>query len=344
MIGGLVAAVLLLVANGFFVAVEFALVATRRNRLEQLAEEGDARARAAIASVKELSFMLSAAQLGITLASLALGSVAEPSVAALLEHPLEWVHVPHSLVHPIALVVALTIVVFLHMVVGEMIPKNVAIAEPDRTALWLALPMRGFTFVFRPVIAVLNALANGGQRLLGVEPRDELVNLATRDELAGMLSASRREGMLDEVEHRLMSGALGFPDREVSTVMVPREDVVAVRAGTAVEAVEAAVVDSGQSRLPVYERSLDEVVGYVHVKDLLALPTSARSRPLPRSLVREMLSVAADEPLQNLLLIMRSARLHVAVVVGSDRRTVGIVTLEDLLEALVGDIRDEHDR
>ena len=344
MIGGLIAAVLLLVANGFFVAVEFALVATRRDRLEQIAEEGDARARAAIKSVRELSFMLSSAQLGITLASLALGYVAEPSVAALIEHPLEWVHVPHGLVHPIALVLALTIVVFLHMVVGEMIPKNVAIAEPDRTALWLALPMRAFTFLLRPVIAILNAMANGGQRLLGVEPRDELVNLATGEELLTMLSASRREGFLDDVGHGLLSGALGFSEREVQTVMVPRARVVAVRAGTAVEVVESAVVESGQSRLPVYERSLDEIVGYVHVKDLLALPPEARSRPLPRSIVREMLSVAADEPLQNLLFIMRSARLHVAVVVDPGRRTVGIVTLEDLLEALVGDIRDEHDR
>ena len=344
MIGGLVAAALLLLANGFFVAVEFALVATRRDRLEQIAEEGDARARAAIASVRELSFMLSAAQLGITLASLGLGYVAEPSVAALIEHPLEWLGVPHGLVHPIALVLALTIVVFLHMVVGEMIPKNVAIAEPDRTALALALPMRAFTVPLRPVITVLNAMANAGQRLLGVEPRDEIVNLATGEELIGMLGASRREGFLDDVEHGLLTGALGFSEREVSTVMVPREQVVAVRAGTAVAVVEASVVESGQSRLPVYERSLDEVVGYVHVKDLIALPAESRSRPLPRSIVREMLSVAADEPLQNLLLVMRSARLHVAVVVGRDGRTVGIVTLEDLLEALVGDIRDEHDR
>lgn len=344
MIGGIVAAVLLLVANGFFVAIEFALVATRRDRLEQHARDGDARAKAAIASVRELSFMLSSAQLGITLASLGLGYVAEPAVAKAIEIPLGWAGLPEGAVHPIALVIALTIVVFLHMVVGEMIPKNVAIAEPDRTALWLALPMRGFTFVFRPIIAVLNAMANAGQRLLGVEPRDEIVNLATGDELAGMLTASRKEGLLDEVEHRLMTGALGFPARAVGAVMVPRSDVVAVRAGTAVEVVENAVVESGQSRLPVYERSLDEIIGYVHVKDLLGLPPQARTRPLPRSVVREMLSVSADEPLQRLLLTMKSARLHVAVVVGPDRRTAGIVTLEDLLEALVGDIRDEHDQ
>lgn len=341
---GLVVGVLLLLANGFFVAVEFALVATRRSRLEQLAEDGDARARAAIASVRDLSFMLSAAQLGITLASLGLGYVAEPALAAVIGKPLEWARVPHDLVHPIALVVALTVVVFLHMVIGEMVPKNVAIAEPDRTALLLALPMRAFTVLFRPAIRVLNALANGGQRLLGVEPADELVTLATGDELAGMFEASRDEGLLDEVEHRLMTGALGFSARTVESVMVPRDQVVAVRVGTPVDAVELAAARNGHSRLPVFARDLDEVVGYLHVKDLLALPLEARHRPLPSSVIRRMLRVPSSRTLQDLLLAMRRARLHFAVVVDGAGHVAGIATLEDVLESLVGDIRDEHDR
>ena len=340
---GLLIAIFLLIANGFFVAVEFALVATRRSRLEQLAEDGDARARAAIASVRDLSFMLSAAQLGITLASLGLGYVAEPAIAHLIEVPLEWVHVPHDLIHPIALVLALTIVVFLHMVVGEMVPKNVAIAEPDRTALWLALPMRAFTVLFRPAIVVLNTLANAGQRLLGVEPADELITLATGDELAGMLAASRQEGLLDEVEHRLMTGALGFRARTVDSVMVARGGVTAVRVGTLVSAVERVAADNGHSRLPVYARDLDEIVGYVHVKDVLALPPEARARPLPRSIIRRMLRVPTTRTLQDLLLAMRRARLHFAVVVDGAGHVAGIVTLEDVLESLVGDIRDEHD-
>jgi CBS domain containing-hemolysin-like protein len=340
----LLVAVVLLIANGFFVAVEFALVATRRSRLEQLAEGGDTRARAAIAMVRDLSFMLSAAQLGITLASLGLGYVAEPAVAHLLEQPLEWVRVPHDLVHPIALVVALTIVVFLHMVVGEMVPKNVAIAEPDRTALWLALPMRAFTIVFRPAIHALNVLANGGLRLLRVEPTDELVTFATGDELAGMLAASHNEGLLDEVEHRLMTGALGFPAREVTSVMIPREQIVAVTVDTPVESVEAVAARQGHSRLPVYGRDLDQMLGYVHAKDLLALPTESRARALPRTIVRRMLTVPTDRTLMDLLLAMRRARLHFAVVVDGAGGVAGIVTLEDVLESLVGDIRDEHDR
>jgi CBS domain containing-hemolysin-like protein len=341
--GGILIAVALLLANGFFVAVEFALVASRRSRLEQLAEQGDTRAKAAVASMRDLSFMLSAAQLGITLASLGLGYVAEPAVAHLIERPLDWAQVPHDFVHPIALVVALAIVVFLHMVVGEMVPKNVAIAEPDRTALWLAVPMRGFTVAFRPIIRVLNALANGGLRLLHVEPTDELVSIATGDELAGMLAASRDEGLLDEVEHRLMTGALGFPAREVTSVMVARDEVVAVPVDLEVHAVEAVAAANGHSRLPVFGRDLDELLGYVHAKDLLALPSSAREQPLPRSIVRRMLTVPTDRTLMDLLLAMRRTRLHFAVVVDGAGRLAGIATLEDVLESLVGDIRDESD-
>jgi CBS domain containing-hemolysin-like protein len=340
---GVVIAIALLLANGFFVAVEFALVATRRSRLEQLAADGDTRAKAAVASVRDLSFMLSAAQLGITLASLGLGYVAEPAVAQLIEVPLEWLHVPHDLIHPISLVLALTIVVFLHMVVGEMVPKNVAIAEPDRTALWLALPMRGFTVLFRPVIVVLNVLANAGQRALGVEPTDELTSFATGDELAGMLAASREEGLLDEVEHRLMTGALGFPQREVTSVMVGRDDVVAVPVDTPVAEVERVAAGHGHSRLPVYGRDLDELLGYVHAKDLLALGADERSAGVPDSIVRRMLTVPTDRTLMDLLLAMRRTRLHFASVVDGAGRVAGIATLEDVLESLVGDIRDESD-
>jgi CBS domain containing-hemolysin-like protein len=340
---GIVAAVFLLIANGFFVAVEFALVATRRSRLEQLAESGDTRAKAAIAMVRDLSFMLSAAQLGITLASLGLGYVAEPAIAHLLEGPLELAHVPHDLLHPIALVIGLTIVVFLHMVVGEMIPKNVAIAEPDRTALWLAVPMRAFTVAFRPVIHVLNLLANAGLRLLRIEPTDELVTHATGDELATMLAASREEGLLDEVEHRLMTGALGFPAREVTSVMIPRDSIVAVKIDTPVAEIEAVAAGHGHSRLPVFGHDLDEMLGYVHAKDLLALPAEARAHPLSRDAVRGMLKVPTDRTLMALLLDMKQARLHFAVVADGTGRVAGIVTLEDVLESLVGDIRDEHD-
>lgn len=344
MIGSLALALALLGANAFFVAVEFALMASRRTRLSQLAASGDIRAQAAERSIRELSFMLSAAQLGITIASLGLGAVGEPAVAALLEGPLGWMGVPASVTHTLAFVIALFVVVFLHMVVGEMVPKNIAIARPEQSALWLVLPMRAFTVVFRPFILALNHMANGGLRLLRVEPRDELVAAHTAAEIAGMLAKSRQEGLLEEVEHQLMTGALDFAERQVGSVMVPRSEIVAVSAGARAEEVERVVVESGHSRLVVFGRDLDDVVGFVHAKDLLDLAPAARRRPLPATSFRRMLVVPESRTLPQLLLAMRRAHLHFALVVGDDGVTAGLVTIEDVLEELVGDIRDEHDR
>ncbi len=251
---------------------------------------------------------------------------------------------PASASHTLAFVLALTIVVFLHMVVGEMVPKNIAIARPEQSALWLAFPVRIFTTVFRPLIRALNSISNGCLRLLRVEPLDELVVAHSASEIAGMLTASHQEGLLEEVEHQLMSGALGLAARQVGTVMVPRDRVVAVSAGASVEHVERVLVDSGHSRLPVFGRDLDDVVGFIHAKDLLELGPDVRRRPLAVHLLRRMLVVPEARTLPQLLLAMRRARLHFALVVGTDGATAGLVTIEDVLEELVGEIRDEHDR
>ena len=341
--GALLLSLLLLAANAFFVAAEFALLAARRSRLEQLAAEGDRRAAAAAAATRELSIMLSAAQLGITIASLLLGYVAEPAVAHYLEGPLHSLGIPEASTHTIAFAIGLTIVVFLHMVVGEMIPKNIAIAEPDRSALWLARPMQVFTRVFGPVVRGLTWAANRLLVLLGVEPRDELSEARTGDELADMLAVSRREGLLEEVEHRLMTGALRFPLREVVSVMVPRDRVVSVPVTATVEEVEQVIIDSGHSRILVHGQDLDEVAGFVHAKDLLRIEDADRTRRLPTRVLRRMLVVGTGRTLQQLLVQMRRARIHVALVADGEGRTAGVVSLEDVLEALVGDIRDEHD-
>jgi CBS domain containing-hemolysin-like protein len=338
----LVFSVLILAVNGMFVAAEFSFIAAGKARMELLAED-DARARAAVRSMRELSFLLSACQLGITVASLLLGYLAEPALARLFEGPLHDLGLPSATAHTVAFVVALTIVVFLHMVVGEMVPKNIAIAEPERTSLWLALPMAAFTTVFRPVVRLLNVLANGGLRLLRVEPVDELSEARTGEEITAMLAASRREGLLAEAEHRLMAGALGLPVRDVATVGVSRDRIVAVPAGATAEQVERVALESGHSRIVVFGSDLDEVLGFVHAKDLLGIADDARRRPLRPGLVRRMLVVPGDRKLVDLLLAMRRARVHVALVHDRDGRTTGIATLEDVLEALVGDIRDEHD-
>ncbi len=343
MIGGLVAAVALLVANGFFVAAEFGLVAARRTRIEQLVGGGDARARAVQRSIRDLSFMLSASQLGITMASLGLGWVGEPAVASLLEGPVGLSGLPEGAAHTVSFVVALTIVVFLHMVVGEMAPKNIAIARAEETALAVAVPMLAFTGAFRPVVHLLNLLANLVLRLVGVAPPDRAVDAHTGDEIAAMLALSRRAGLLEDVEHRLLSGALGLPGRQVTAAMVPRSQVVAVSAAATAEEVEQVVLESGHSRLPVVGRDLDDVLGFLHAKELLGLGPGARHRPFPRHLVRRMLVVPERTNLEQVLLAMRRARVHFALVVGPSGATLGLITLEDVLEELVGEISDEHD-
>ena len=339
----LVVIVVLLLANAFFVAAEFALIAARRTQIEHLASEGNARARMGLHLMRELSFQLAGAQLGITMASLGLGFVAEPAVASLLESVLDPLGLPSGLLHTISFVVALTIVVFFHMVVGEMVPKNVAIAAPEQSLLWLALPVRLYSGLFRPVIRLLNGLANLGLRVLRIEPRDELAVAHTADELAAMLAASREQGLLEEFEHGLLRGALGFGEREVATIMVPRERVRGIRRTATVAEAEEVVVDTGHSRLVVYGRDIDDVLGFVHAKDLLRLPPSARDHPLPAGRVRRMLVLGRERRLEEVLVAMRRARVHVALVVDPSGRPAGIVTREDLLEELVGEIRDEHD-
>jgi CBS domain containing-hemolysin-like protein len=340
----LILAIVLLMLNGFFVACEFAFIAVPRTRIDQLVDQGNRRAIYVQRSVRQLSLMLAGAQLGITMASLGLGAVAEPAVAHLLEIGLESiVHLPAGALHTISFIIALAIVVFLHMVVGEMAPKNLTIARPEQSALWLAGPMRAFVFVFRPFIWVLNASANSFLRLFGVEAVDELETSYTAQEIRLMVHESEREGLLKRFERQLLSGALDLGGRDAASVMVPRIEMTAAPASWTPDQLEALVVDSGHSRIPIYLGDLDEVIGFFHIKDLLRIDDSARGRPLPRRLIRQMLVVPESRKLQALLLDMRRERKQLALVIDEHGGTAGVVSLEDLLEELVGEIRDEHD-
>ena len=335
--------VLLLLANGFFVAVEFALIASRRTKLEAMAEQGSSRARVALGSMRHLNVQLAGAQLGVTMASLLLGFVAEPTIGRLLEDALGHV-VPDGVAATAGFIVALTLVAFLHMVIGEMVPKNIAIAAPEATLLALSLPNRAYVTVLGPVLRILNAMANGLVRLLGVEPRDDLATAASADELALMLGASREEGLIEDVAHQLLTGALDLGDRSIATVMVPSDDVHWLPRSATVAEAEAAVVATGHSRLVVADRDVDDILGFVHAKDLLTVPATGRDRALPLSRIRRMPLLGPATTLDDALLAMQQSRVHVAVVTDDDGRTTGIVTLEDVIEALVGDIRDESDR
>lgn len=341
----LFASILLLLANGFFVGSEFALIAARRTKIEELAEGGNTRAAIAMSSIRELSFMLAGAQLGITMASLGLGFVAEPAVAHALEGALDsFFEIPQGLLHTISFVIALVIVVFFHMVIGEMAPKNIAIAVPERSALWLAIPIRAYANALRPFIRLLNAAANGGLKLLGVEPKDEVLDVHSAQEIARMVVQSAEEGLLEDFQKRLLSGAIGLGERDAGSAMVSRTELEAVSITATPVEIERLVVRSGHSRIPVFQDDLDNIVGFVHAKDLLRIPAAdQRDRPIPRNLIRGMLVVPESRKLRPLLLDMRRERRHFALVIDEHGGTAGIVTLEDLLEELVGEIRDEYD-
>jgi CBS domain containing-hemolysin-like protein len=340
----IVASLVLIGVNAWFVAVEFALVGSHRSRIEVLAEQGSRRATRALRAMSDLSMQLAFSQLGITIASLGLGVLSEPAVASLLEPVIELFGDPPSgVVHGVSFVVAIAIVACLHMVLGEMVPKGLALAGPERVLLALSPLNNVLAAAFRPVIWTLDRLAGAIVRLIGLQPARELGTAHTAAEFVAMLDASREEGLLEEFEHSLLAGALDFRSRVASTLMVPRERVVYVNRRMTIGSIERIAHRSGHSRLPVVGTGLDNVIGFLHVKDLLRLPAEARDEPIPLELIRRMLVVPGDRPIEDVLRAMRRARSHVALVRGSGGRTLGIVTLEDVLEALVGDIRDESD-
>lgn len=339
---------LLIIGNAFFVAVEFALLAARRGRIEQWAEEGRFGAAAAVRQMRSLNLQLATCQLGITVTSLLLGWMVEPAISSVLERLLGRTSLPRTTTTVIGVAVALTVVAFLHMVLGEMVPKSLALTAPERTAVLTAPIQAVVTFLVWPVVKMLDVLSRWGTRLVRVEPTDELTQAHTPGELALMMEESVASGELEVTEHVLLAGALGFLDRRVSEVMAPSARLVTVPTTATVARAEQLMHRSGHSRVLVMGTSSDDVVGFLHAKDLLRVPADRRHGLLPPGLVRVALRVRPDDRLSDLLPRMRRARRHVAVVSAQDDhgvdRVVGLVTLEDVLEAIVGDIRDESDR
>jgi CBS domain containing-hemolysin-like protein len=332
--------IVLLILNGFFVAAEFAFTAARREVLEQ---QSSRRARASVWLMKHLSDTLAGAQLGITVASLLLGFIAEPSLARLLTTLFGFLPISEAVLHSVALAIALLIVVFLHMVIGEMAPKNIAIATPERAALVLALPFRWFMIAFRPVVVFLNQAANLTLRLVRVEPRDELEKIQTAEDLAHVIAASRQEGVIEEFAHRLLSGAILFSERTAAEVMVPRPDIIALPLTSTPAEIAAVVTEEGFSRIPVYASDIDDISGFVHAKDLLALSDEADYLPMPADLPRPLLVVPESAPIRPLLTEMQRSGRQLALIIDEHGGTAGLLSLEDIAEELVGEIRDEYD-
>ncbi len=339
----LVFGILLLAINAFFVAAEIALLAARRARIEERAEEGDPRAVIAARMLGELSITFSGAQLGITMASLGLGYVAEPAVATVFANLLGRTALPEAASNGLAFAIALAIVVFLHMVVGEMAPKNLALARAEDVSLRLARPFLAFVWVLRPLILFLNWLGNLLVRAVGVEPVDEHELAQTPAELALALRESVDEGTVTAMEGRVLSAALELASIDAEAAMTPRTDLVLAAADAGAAEVIRLSERTGFTRFPVFRGDHDEIVGLVHVKDVLIREPDDLDGVAVGDLMRPVMVVPESRDLEALLGDMRDRRAHATLVVDEYGATIGMVTLEDVLEELVGEISDEFD-
>ncbi|MEU2978251.1 hemolysin family protein [Streptomyces hirsutus] len=333
-------AALLVLANGFFVGAEFALVSVRRSQIEPL---GTARARQALYGLEHLPQMMAAAQFGITVCSLTLGAVAEPTVARLLEPVFGWMRLPHGMVHPLGYVIALAAVVFFHLVIGEMVPKNLAMAAPERTALWLSPGLVWFARLCGPVTVALGACARVVLGAFRVEPKDEIEAVFTSEQLNRLVEDAGQAGLLDPEEAERLEDALELGSRPVTDVLLPRESLVTVGPGVTPARIVDLTARTGYSRFPVAVAD-GGFMGYLHVKDVLDLEEPDRA--VPQRLWRRMPTLGPEVPLDDALTVMRRAATHLAQVTDASGRVRGLVALEDVLELLVGEVRDpaHHER
>jgi CBS domain containing-hemolysin-like protein len=334
---------LLTLGTAFFVAGEFALVASDRPKIERLAAQGDRRARSALRALKTLSFQLSGAQLGITITSLTVGFIAEPTIAEALDPLIGLTGLPEPTVHGISIGVALFLATAVQMVLGELMPKNLALSEPVGLALWIAAPMRLVNATVKPIIVLLNNTANATVRLMGIQPRDELTSVHSLEELEVLIRSSRAEGTLEEEQFSLLSRSISFGGKTAADALVPRVSMVAIQRDKSLSEMAGLALETGYSRFPVYGADMDDIVGTVHVKDTYRIPMDRRDETSVLDIMQEAMIVPESRTLESLLLEMRSERKQMAIVVDEHGGTAGIITLEDLLEEIVGDIEDEYD-
>jgi magnesium and cobalt exporter, CNNM family len=342
----LLAVIVLIAANAFFVAAEFALVAARRTRIEALIRRGDRKAKTVQQALHDLYRQLSAAQLGITVASILLGYVAEDTVAHLFR---EWfAALPAALSFltrgGVASVVAVAVITFLHVVFGEQAPKAWAITYPEGTSRWIAAPLIFFSWITRPLTDLLNWSANGVVRLMGIKSSNpEHDRVHSPEEIRMLVQQSRKTGGLSKADARMLEGVFEFSEKNARDVMTPRTDMVALPAGLTIAEAADAVAAAGRSRYPVYGESLDDIVGSVHAKDILKGLRAATAATV-KDIARPAFFVPGTREVEDVLTDMKRQKVHLAIVLDEFGGTAGLVTMEDLLEEIVGPIYDEYDR
>ena len=330
-------AVLLLV-NAFFVGAEFAVISARRSQIEPRADAGSRSARTALWAMEHATLMLATCQLGITVCSLLILNVSEPAIHHLLEIPLALTGWSEEVIATIAFTIAFVIVSFLHVVIGEMVPKNLSFAAPDRAALILAQPLVLVATVLRPLIVALNSVANGALRLFGVEPKSEATSVFTLDEIATIVAHSTKEGVLQDSSGAL-SAAFEFTEKKVQDIAVGMRALVTLPEDATAADVEKAVAQRGFSRYILVDEA-GEPTGYLHLKDVIDLPEDEYTEPVPPKRIRQLISIFRSTDLEDALATMRRSGVHVARAFDEDGATTGVLFLEDIIEELVGEVQD----
>ncbi len=330
--------------NGFFVAAEFAIVKVRSSQLELRVRDGSSLAKIAKGMVNHLDAYLSATQLGITLASLGLGWIGESVVAALIINLLQFINIEASpeLIHQISLPVAFAVITFLHIVLGELAPKSLAIQRSETVTLVIALPLKIFYTVFKPFIWFLNYIANSLVKMLGFEPVTEEQDLHSSDELRYLIEESTKSGLLDKTEHEMLENVFDFSGTPVKQIMVPHNQIIGVDLSMSTEDIMNAFIDEGVSRMPVFNQTVDNIVGVIYAKDVLSM-LAHKDLIVISDIIRPPFLVNEDEKIKKLLRDLQYEKIHLAVVIDEFGGTAGIVTLEDILEEIVGEIQDEYD-
>ena len=333
----------LLLGNAFFVGAEFAVMTARRSRLEPLAAAGSKRARVSLEALEQVASLLVTAQLGITVCSVGLGAVAEEALHEMITPLLLVLGISDSLSLPIALALALLIVAYLHVVVGEMVPKNLAIAGPHKAALVLAPALLFVSRALRPLTWLMERLAKAMVRALGVEPKDELTSAFTADEVRFVVAESHRQGLIEADRHGLARRVLEFSDRVAGDVAVPLSALVTLSLGATPDDVERLVAKRGFSRF-AFTDAAGELAGYLHLKDILYANDAQHSQPVPLKRVRRLATVQSGDEVEDVLATMQRTGAHLARVVDPEGAVTGVVFLEDVLEELVGEVTDFHQR
>ena len=340
----ILAAFLLVLLNGFFVAAEFAIVKVRATRMAELAEQGLWQARMAKRMLKHLDAYLSATQLGITIASLGLGWIGKPAVAHVLEPVFRWLGIESpAMVQATSFAVAFTLISFLHIVLGELAPKSLAIRKPEATSLWVAMPLVVFFYVMYPAIAALNATANALLKTLGLGLAGEGESAHSWAELRMIVAASHAHGSLDASETKLLENVIDFSERRVVEIMTPRAEMICLFTGKTLDENIAIVRKSQHTRFPLADGDVDSIIGLIHFKDLFLLQGPTDEGGVIRSITRPILALPQSATIDNVLKNFQRTRVLMGVVVDERGRVGGVVTLEDVLEEIVGPIRDEFD-